>query len=819
MRVDVSAEMPPNLQDRVSDNDSVRGGEFEGGIEKLAAFSQTFEPQHELMETARSSLTSIGELAAGEDSDALANALFGDLPAAGSLAEMDLDTVMSMLAELGTDVKSKSDFEMPRIIVVGVEDPLNSLPSDTLGAFVPGIDGERGTIMIAEKLLDADVLPGGETLESVMLEEVGEAVAEFASEYLVSMDSELSVAKGDVGDRIETVVIGGVLDMESDFEAVELGEDGADEVLVRLNNEELIAKGAVAAAGVAINWKNLTSANSDKVADEGVTLVTDYIWDAATSEGGTRDAAGNEAWASAITRGLSTLPGTSIEVEELHEIATLLDAGSEYKTFTKEDIRSLLEDGVIRFETDASGSVQNASIDLNSISQIPSNVYTFEISDDGVLKTNKPATISATGAEVSPEQHAGYAGDYFDGYMVSVDAFNTRSYSADSGSGWEAYATEASTELLAGANFMNSIFTTMKNVTYNLEQVGISLDASVADGTMTQAEADSTLATIESDLLDNFANKYNGELGLLGTGNEVDFASIEDVFAASLDLMTPGMDSLTSFMFEVSEAIPELQDAEKKTELINTIQFVGAIMVGIGVGAGGYMGAGKQLLGAGGYASTGGLTAANYIENAASVIVATGVNIGTIGSFGIGDTAEFATSGGISEIEAGLNETWQDLVDKAGSGSAFEAASLGYADAYRNYSDMIVDHWPDGYTMAGEQVYNPAGTAMFRTFEGGLNDEGSYGEVQGMIDALKARAEEINTAAASAGQNIRYEVIHTPAVDPSNYITGDPGDTSQPYYEEGSFVSVRVMRDPVVEAGGTPDDLYEFDVTMNIDRY
>ena len=145
---------------------------------------------------------------------------------------------------------------------------------------------------------------------------------------------------------------------------------------------------------------------------------------------------------------------------------------------------------------------------------------------------------------------------------------------------------------------------------------------------------------------------------------------------------------------------------------------------------------------------------------------------------------------------------------------------MGYVDAYRTYSDMIVDNWPDGYSLAGEQAFNTtSGTELFRTFEGGLNDEGSYGEVKGMIDALKERAGEINEAAAAAGQSIRYEVIHTPAVDPTDFITGDPGDASQPYFEEGSFVTVRVMRDPVVEAGGTPDALYDFDVSMNIDDY
>ena len=216
-----------------------------GALGKLGLWDpSTILPLQDVMGALNSSVNSIEDLASGADSDALAVALFENLPAEDSAAGNDLYDVMSLLSEIGTNKRDGGDFKMPKVVVVKEDDQANSLPGDAPGAFVPGKDGESGTIMIDEKLLKGDPLPDGETLESVMLEEVGEAVAEYVSSYLSDIGSELKVAEGDVGDRIETVVTGGVLDMENDFDAVEMGEDGADEVLVRLNNEERIARAA-----------------------------------------------------------------------------------------------------------------------------------------------------------------------------------------------------------------------------------------------------------------------------------------------------------------------------------------------------------------------------------------------------------------------------------------------------------------------------------------------------------------------------------------------------------------------------------------------
>ena len=119
----------------------------------------------------------------------------------------------------------------PKLRVVGQGDVNGSeadalLPQDVDAAFVPGKDGAPGTILIAQDLV------GSGRLDQAVSEEMGEAIAQHAS------DLGLQVHEGDIGARMKVVASGDELDEASGlFEA-----DPTDTAMVRLDGEVVEAK-------------------------------------------------------------------------------------------------------------------------------------------------------------------------------------------------------------------------------------------------------------------------------------------------------------------------------------------------------------------------------------------------------------------------------------------------------------------------------------------------------------------------------------------------------------------------------------------------
>ncbi|MEP2783181.1 MAG: hypothetical protein ABJO67_03220 [Pseudoruegeria sp.] len=392
-------EIPKNLPDNIlAANDFMTSN-----WPDMPLFSGVSAPNdvtQKVADFAETAVADIGDLASGPDNTLLAEALFGELPEVGSSAAGDLDQAMFLLLGLGKDPASAGGFEMPDILVVSEGDSENALPEGVMGAFVEGRDGEPGTIMIAESMMNPDTVPDGETLEGVVLEEVGEAVAVFVSDFLEDIDSDLSVAADiDIGDRIQTAVEGGDLADSSD--------DAAVEVLVRLNNEERIAKAAAEAAvfvdmptdttlvfdGTSAGTEAVVTLSAESAGIDGAYVAADlnsadvltlanYLFNASMTANGTTTVDGRtHVWATGLQSALTSIHGGAVTMDEVRDLFRLMNPddtsfnvdevgmdgadgadgwldrdsfGS--ASFSWSQIKAAIEGGIIRFQTDTNGS-------------------------------------------------------------------------------------------------------------------------------------------------------------------------------------------------------------------------------------------------------------------------------------------------------------------------------------------------------------------------------------------------------------------------------------------------------------------------------
>ena len=144
---------------------------------------------------------------------------------------------------------------VPNVKVVSqgdINDPTykSVLPTGVRGAYVPGKDGEPGTILIAEQAA------AGDDLDALMLEEMGEAFADHARSL------GLDVHEGDVGHRMSLFVLDQPLPTDVDL----FSSSASDQVWVKLNGEDELAyaqqapQGATASPfkGFAFNQQALT---------------------------------------------------------------------------------------------------------------------------------------------------------------------------------------------------------------------------------------------------------------------------------------------------------------------------------------------------------------------------------------------------------------------------------------------------------------------------------------------------------------------------------------------------------------------------------
>ncbi|MEP3294901.1 MAG: MJ1477/TM1410 family putative glycoside hydrolase [Pseudoruegeria sp.] len=145
-----------------------------------------------------------------ENTDAIGDAIFNDLQKLRTADELN---AIEQIIRAVVDGDATPNVELASNGDIHSTDQGNMLPPNVLGAFVPGENGEPGTILISSSLLDDP-----RKLASVMLEEVGEAIGDQAK------TEGLELAPGDVGDRIEKVVSTDELD-SSDFVVTDGGLD------------------------------------------------------------------------------------------------------------------------------------------------------------------------------------------------------------------------------------------------------------------------------------------------------------------------------------------------------------------------------------------------------------------------------------------------------------------------------------------------------------------------------------------------------------------------------------------------------------------
>lgn len=306
--------------------------------------------------------------AAGDDATStnLAYALDGNADSAartateGQAVEYQMQEFLRELAIIGS---TKSNFVEPTMVMGEVKGTPEAADADyvledgVLGAFIPEKNGggPGGTIVLQSDLVErgsAEVNGQTFTLNEVMNEELGEAIGAYATQ------SGIKIGDGDVGSRIADVLAGDTFDDDS-FEASELDKT----TVYDANGVAFAARAADGGeAALTIDWKNLTAADSDQVFPQGVTLIADYVWGAA-SEVGT----GDEIWASDVHAALSTIPGTTIALEDVQELGKSSNTETGTATFTADSLYTLIDEGGIRFETDETGLVNNASIDLSSV--------------------------------------------------------------------------------------------------------------------------------------------------------------------------------------------------------------------------------------------------------------------------------------------------------------------------------------------------------------------------------------------------------------------------------------------------------------------
>jgi len=296
----------------------------------------------------------------------LAYALDGNVDSAARMAAEGLVAEFQMqefLRELAVLDSTKSNFVEPTMVTGEVKGTPEAADADyvleggVLGAFVPEKNGggPGGTIVLQSDLVEtgsAEVNGQTFTLNEVMNEELGEAIGAYATQ------SGIKIGDGDVGSRIADVLSGGILD-DDRFQSSELDTT----TVYDANGVAFTARAADGGeAAVTIGWVDLTAAESDQVSAVGVTLIADYIWGAASEVATT-----NEIWASDVHAALLTIPGTTIALEDVQELGKSSNTETGTPTFTADSLYTLIDEGGIRFETDDTGLVNNASIDLSSV--------------------------------------------------------------------------------------------------------------------------------------------------------------------------------------------------------------------------------------------------------------------------------------------------------------------------------------------------------------------------------------------------------------------------------------------------------------------
>jgi len=174
----------------------------------------------------------------GSEELPLAEAILGELVLRQKIAEGATQELIDIeLALMDAMKREGTSFQSPRIQVVphgeildgagetimveladgsivSAEDFPDVLPEGVNGAFVPGENGARGTILLSDQFIDAngDVVGDPALLEDVVLEEYGEALAD----HLVGEG--FTEGTGDVGHRLMKVMTGQEL-TEEDFDA------------------------------------------------------------------------------------------------------------------------------------------------------------------------------------------------------------------------------------------------------------------------------------------------------------------------------------------------------------------------------------------------------------------------------------------------------------------------------------------------------------------------------------------------------------------------------------------------------------------------
>lgn len=209
-----------------------RGSSFDygGGIADLAqAGGQSAATQDNAEAALSDAFVQSNDYVDGEGykEGALAEAIIGDTQTAEVAKDQVADELMviEQLVLGALRENSGSGFVRPEIQFVpnqlGADpDATTVLPEGVTGAFVPGLEGDPGTILISEDLA------GDPSLNGVVLEELGEAVGQFV------VENGYVPAPGDIGARIAKVLNGQELS-ESDFVAEE-----TDTTLILYEGEE-----------------------------------------------------------------------------------------------------------------------------------------------------------------------------------------------------------------------------------------------------------------------------------------------------------------------------------------------------------------------------------------------------------------------------------------------------------------------------------------------------------------------------------------------------------------------------------------------------
>ena len=498
------------------------------------------------------------------------------------------------------------------------------------------------------------------------------------------------------------------------------------------------------------------------------------------------------------------------------------------RTLDKDTLFRAIDVGGIRFATDETGAVKQASIDLDAVAADTSEtapadtnyMERMEVGDDGiVLMDGAPVpaiggaqTAASDGTDLSPEEFVDQSNMGMSVTMTAIAGFNTETYSPDGGNGWQNYVGSASDLLLNGVTYMGSIFNGLNSVAINSELMIEAVDAEVAAGDLTATEGEDKKDDLLDQMLGSAANSYNSAMGTLNTDAATTFEDQGDVIAAAQDYMTIGIDKLTGLMDTVVTAVPEMQNAEEMDQLMNSIALAGAVMVTLGTGTGALISGFKQ----GTLASDAALRAVNpdmvdpatIIGDMNNIMIGAGVLLGT--STQSADANDFADFGGISALEGAMGSSWQDLIDDNPDG-LFAESSLDYASSSVEYDYMLLENFPDEWQNIGYDVTSESGALMGRTINSSLADAGSYGEINGMIQALRAEVYQLNENATG----VTYVLVE-PEVRGGNANQGGATDL---YYQEGDVLAVRAIVDPVMAGGSQADEVQNMTTSMNVDHY